>query len=64
MTDQYRVMVVDDSAVIRGLMARFLEADPEIAVVASVSNGQMAIDRRQDGDRGSADQRQCDPQDR
>jgi two-component system chemotaxis response regulator CheB len=38
-------MVVDDSAVIRGLLARFLEADPEITVVASVSNGQMALDR-------------------
>ncbi len=45
MTDKYRVMVVDDSAVIRGLLARFLEADPEISVVASVSNGQMALDR-------------------
>jgi two-component system chemotaxis response regulator CheB len=38
-------MIVDDSAVIRGLLARFLEADPEISVVASVSNGQMALDR-------------------
>ncbi len=45
MTDPYRVMVVDDSAVIRGLLARFLESDPEISVVASVSNGQMALDR-------------------
>ncbi len=45
MTDPYRVMVVDDSAVIRGLLARFLEADPDISVVASVSNGQMALDR-------------------
>ncbi len=45
MTDPYRVMVVDDSAVIRGLLTRFLEAEPEISVVASVSNGQMAIDR-------------------
>jgi len=44
MTEPYRVMVVDDSAVIRGLLTRFLEADPEITVVASVSNGQMAID--------------------
>lgn len=44
MTEPYRVMVVDDSAVIRGLLTRFLEADPEISVVASVSNGQMAID--------------------
>jgi two-component system chemotaxis response regulator CheB len=38
-------MVVDDSAVIRGLLTRFLEADTEISVVASVSNGQMALDR-------------------
>ena len=41
--DPVRVMVVDDSAVIRGLLTRALEADPEIAVVASVGNGQMAI---------------------
>ena len=45
MTDRYRVMVVDDSAVIRGSLARFLEADREISTVASVSNGQMALDR-------------------
>jgi len=38
-----RVMIVDDSAVIRGLLTRTLEADPDIAVVASVGNGQMAI---------------------
>jgi two-component system, chemotaxis family, protein-glutamate methylesterase/glutaminase len=38
-----RVMVVDDSAVIRGLLTRTLEADPDLAVVASVGNGQMAI---------------------
>jgi two-component system, chemotaxis family, protein-glutamate methylesterase/glutaminase len=39
----YRVMVCDDSAVIRGLITRNLESDPEIQVVASVANGQMAI---------------------
>lgn len=39
----YRVMVVDDSAVIRGLLSRALEADPSIEVVASVSNGEQAI---------------------
>jgi len=38
-----RVMVVDDSAVIRGLISRMLEADPEIDVVASVENGQVAV---------------------
>jgi two-component system chemotaxis response regulator CheB len=36
-------MVVDDSAVIRGLLTRSLESDPELAVVASASNGQMAL---------------------
>ena len=39
----YRVMVVDDSAVIRGLLTRALEEDPEISVVASVANGQVAV---------------------
>ena len=38
-----RVLVVDDSAVIRGLITRLLEADPEVAVVGSVGNGQMAV---------------------
>ncbi len=38
-----KVMLVDDSAVIRGLIARTLEADKEIKVVSSVHNGQMAV---------------------
>ncbi len=41
----YRVMVVDDSAVIRGLLTRALEQDPTIEVVASVPNGQMALNQ-------------------
>ena len=41
--DPYRVMVVDDSAVIRGLLTRSLEEDPKIKVVASVGNGEVAI---------------------
>ena len=45
--DPYRVMVVDDSAVIRGLLTRALEGDPEIRVVASVGDGQMAINSLQ-----------------
>ncbi|HEV2673407.1 MAG TPA: chemotaxis response regulator protein-glutamate methylesterase [Aliidongia sp.] len=36
-------MVCDDSAVIRGLISRNLETDPEIHVVTTVSNGQMAL---------------------
>ncbi len=38
-----RVMVVDDSAVVRGLTTRLLESDASIAVVASVANGEMAL---------------------
>lgn len=39
----YRVMVVDDSSVIRGMLSRWLSADPAIEIVASAANGQMAI---------------------
>ncbi|MEZ5758043.1 MAG: chemotaxis response regulator protein-glutamate methylesterase [Emcibacteraceae bacterium] len=39
----YRVMLVDDSSVIRGLMSRWLGADPAIEIVASASNGQVAL---------------------
>lgn len=38
-----RVMVVDDSAVVRGLVTRMLEEDTGFVVVASVGNGQMAL---------------------
>lgn len=43
MNDPFRVMVVDDSAVIRGLLKRALESDPAVRVIASVSNGQQAL---------------------
>lgn len=39
----YRVMLVDDSSVIRGLLTRWLGADPAIEIVASVANGQVAL---------------------
>ena len=38
-------MICDDSAVIRGALARILEADPEIAVVAKVENGKLAVEQ-------------------
>ncbi|MCE9648518.1 MAG: chemotaxis response regulator protein-glutamate methylesterase [Parvibaculum sp.] len=38
-----RVMVVDDSSVVRGIVTRALEVSPGIKVVASVSNGALAI---------------------
>ncbi len=43
MSDPFRVMVCDDSAVIRGLLTKALEADPAISVVASVQNGALAV---------------------
>lgn len=42
-TGPYRVMIVDDSAVIRGLLTRALESDPHITIVASVQNGKIAV---------------------
>ena len=43
----YKVMVVDDSAVVRGLVSRFLQEDPELEVAASAGNGQRAIEQLQ-----------------
>jgi two-component system chemotaxis response regulator CheB len=40
-----RVMICDDSAVIRGALARILESDPEITVVAKVENGKLAVEQ-------------------
>ncbi len=37
-------MVCDDSAVIRGAIARMLESDPEIVVVSKVANGKLAVE--------------------
>ncbi|MEI7669156.1 MAG: chemotaxis response regulator protein-glutamate methylesterase [Pseudomonadota bacterium] len=39
-----RVMVVDDSAIIRGLITKALEKDSEISIVSSAFNGAIAID--------------------
>lgn len=39
----YRIMLVDDSAVIRGLYTKVISADPEIEIVASVGDGEMAL---------------------
>lgn len=37
------VALVDDSSVIRGVLSRILEADPQIEIVGSVSDGQMGV---------------------
>lgn len=41
--DRIRVMVVDDSAVVRGFISRILQAEPRIEIVATGHNGKMAI---------------------
>lgn len=41
--DTIRVMVVDDSAVIRGLFTKMLNAEPDIEVVSSLANGLLAV---------------------
>jgi len=38
------VAVVDDSAVVRGLVARWIEEDPELNLCGRYSNGQYALD--------------------
>lgn len=39
----FRVMVVDDSAVIRGFISRWLDEEPDITVVGTAANGLMAL---------------------
>lgn len=39
-----RVMVVDDSAVVRGLVSRWIEAEPGLEVVARHANGKLAVE--------------------
>ncbi|HUG62343.1 MAG TPA: chemotaxis response regulator protein-glutamate methylesterase [Methylomirabilota bacterium] len=42
--DPVRVMVVDDSVVVRGLVSRWLDEERQISVVASHRNGRLAVD--------------------
>ena len=39
-----KVMLVDDSLVVRGILRKILISDPEIQVVASVGNGKLAVE--------------------
>jgi len=48
--DPYRVMLVDDSAVVRGLIRRTLATDPTLEVVAAVGDGVAAVSRAEKGD--------------
>jgi len=38
-------MVADDSAVIRGIVSRWVDADKDLVIAASAVNGQDAIER-------------------
>lgn len=40
----YRVMLVDDSAVVRSIIGRMLDTEPDIVIEARATNGQMALD--------------------
>jgi len=44
MSDPIRVMVVDDSVVVRGLISRWVEERPDFRVVASLRTGRDAVD--------------------
>ncbi len=46
----YRVMVVDDSAVIRGFICRYLTEDSDIDIVCTAANGKMALAQLKDHD--------------
>src|SRR6202167_2818205 len=39
-----RVMVVDDSVVVRGLVSRWIEEEPGLALAGSMRNGRDAVD--------------------
>ena len=44
-TDPIRVMVVDDAVVVRGMISRWVEAEPDMLVVASLRGGREAIEQ-------------------
>ena len=43
--DQIRVMVVDDAVVVRSLLTRWIENEPELTLVAALRNGREAVDQ-------------------
>jgi two-component system chemotaxis response regulator CheB len=43
-TRPVRVMIVDDALVVRGFLKRWIDAEPDLELVASIGNGQEAID--------------------
>ena len=45
MDDPIRIMVVDDAAVVRAMLARVLDAEPDMEVVGSAADGRAAVAR-------------------
>jgi two-component system chemotaxis response regulator CheB len=43
--DALRVMIVDDAVVVRGLVARWIDAEPDLKVVATLRTGREAVDQ-------------------
>src|SRR3569833_3106223 len=43
--DEIRVMVVDDAAIVRSLLSRWVEETPGLRLVAALRNGREAIER-------------------
>jgi two-component system chemotaxis response regulator CheB len=43
--DAIRVMIVDDAVVVRGLVSRWIDAEPDLKVVASLRTGREAVDQ-------------------
>lgn len=41
--NKIRIMLVDDSSVIRGALTHLLEEDPAMEIIASIANGEIAI---------------------
>jgi two-component system chemotaxis response regulator CheB len=39
-----QIMIVDDSAVVRGMISRWVDAEPDIQISASCMNGRIAVD--------------------
>ena len=48
-SNSIKVMLVDDSAIIRGLIKRMIDPEPDLEVVASVGNGELAVKRLGEG---------------
>ncbi|MFM9890264.1 MAG: chemotaxis response regulator protein-glutamate methylesterase [Rickettsiales bacterium] len=45
MSAKIRVMLVDDSAIVRGMVQRALRAEPDIEIVGTAVNGQLALEQ-------------------